>query len=375
MDRERWWGFAGGGKLWTEALATARSAHDDEQIAGIEFSEAQLFSRQNRFAEAEELLRDGQVHAEATHDRYLIDYGLSTLSICLIDQAKFEDALPLLQKVYETADSKEGDIAFGALSNMGWCLYRLGEFDRSLAVLQKIEAAGARGGTATIPQEVYGHIGNVYSSRQGFPDGSRLLHESSQAGRATGRKSICVQMARKSRECCDSDQRLGGRRNLQPPGSGTRQKIGDKTSELHDLCDSAEILKGRGDMPGAVKLFEEVSKAQIDDRVPALLSHAGLARLYSDQGQDALADREYQAALNIVEDRRSLLKQDEFKLSFLSVRISVHQNYIDFLMSHGKNQRALEIAEASRARILQGRLGQRQPDTRVQCRSLPAARP
>ena len=58
-----------------------------------------------------------------------------------------------------------------------------------------------------------------------------------------------------------------------------------------------------------------------------------------------------------MEDRRALLKKDEFKLSFLSARIRIHQDYIDFLMSHGKNEKALEIAEASQARVLQGRLG------------------
>lgn len=344
-------------KYWNEGLTIAKSANDHEQIAGLEFSEAQMFSQQNRFAEAEELARDGNRHAEATHDRHLISYGLSTLAIGLAEQAKFEQAIPLFERVYAMADSKEGDAAFSALSNMGWCLYRLGEFDRSLAVLRNIEEAGSRSGTAGIPPDTFGNLGNIYDARDDHATARayylKAVKTSELLGQKEGEERWLGNLARVSVET--KDWPTAETYNKQ--ALALARELGDTNSELQSLCDSAGILNGRGDFPGAVKLFEEVSRREAGDPAPALLAHTGLARLYSSHGRDALADKEYAAALNIVENRRSSLQKVEFKLSFLAALIRVHQDYIDFLMSRGRNERALEIAEASRARVLQESLG------------------
>jgi CHAT domain-containing protein len=284
---------------------------------------------------------------------------LNALSIWLITQARCDEALPLLDRVYAAEDSKNGDLAIGALSNKGWCLYRLGEFDQSLALLQKLERMGTAGGTAQIPQEVYGHIGNIYDQRDDYTTARayylKALHLSEQRGERAWSAKWLGNLAHLSIQTKDWPSAA----TYNSQALSLARATGDKVAELHSLCDSAEILNGRGDFGGAVKLYQDVSNTETDDRVPALLAHAGLARLYAEHDRDTLADLQYADALNIVESRQSSLKEDEFKVSFVSVLISVHQSYIDFLMSHGRNERALEVAETSRARILQGRLGNR----------------
>jgi CHAT domain-containing protein/Tfp pilus assembly protein PilF len=341
---------------WNEGLAIAKSANDHEQAAGLDLSLAQMLSQQNRFAEAGEFLRDGNRHAEAFHDQYLTNYGLNAQATWLIEQARFEEALPLLDRVYAMADAN-GDVAFGALSNKALCLYRLGEFDQSLAVLQQLVDASSHGRTAEVPTEVYGHIGNIYDEREDFTNARRYYEKSLKLSEQRGDLRTSVKRLGNLAHLSIQAKDWAAADSYNRQALSLARKMPDRTAELHSLCDSAEILNGRGDFTGAVKLYQEVSRTDTDNRVPALLAHAGLARLYSEHGQDALADREFEVALNIVEDRQSSLAEDEFKVSFLSVLIQVHRSYIDFLMSHGRNERALEIAESSRARILQGRLG------------------
>ncbi len=86
-------------------------------------------------------------------------------------------------------------------------------------------------------------------------------------------------------------------------------------------------------------------------------AHTELAELYSSEGLDDRADREYQAALKTARESRAQLHDDEVKVKFFAALIRVQQNYIDFLMSRGHVDKALEFAEASRALLLQERLG------------------
>lgn len=347
-------------QLWDQGLEIATAANDHEMIAGLEFSEAQMFSTLSRIPEADQRMRDADRQAEAAHDPFLTSYGLNTLSVWLIGQSQFEEALPVLEREYATTDSKVGDNAFRALSNMGWCLYRLGEYDRSLAVLRKVEEIGSREGAAKIPDSVFGNLGNIYKQREDYATARGYYLKALQISEQRGEKRLAGKWLGNLANISIQLKDWAGAETYNSQALAIAKDLGDRTAQLHSKCNSAQILNGRGDPAGAIRLFEEVSRTETNDRVPALQAHNLLARLYSDRGQDALADRQYRAALDIVEDRRSSLKQDEFKLSFLSALITVHQDYVDFLMSHGRNQRALEVAEASRARILQERLGDRE---------------
>jgi len=344
-------------KLWDEGLQIAKPAQDHEQIAGLEFSLAQLYSVQKRFPEAEEQVRDANRHTLVLHDKHLTAYGLNTLAIVLSNQSRFEEALPLAERVYETTDAKESDDAFTALCNLGWCLYKLGEFDRSFAAFRKVEELGSHPGSAKIPQPLYGDMGNIYKDRGDYGTARGYYLKALQLSEERGARAASVKWLGDLADISIRTQDYAGAETYNRKALSLAKVLGDKSAELHALCSAAEILNGRGDFLAAEKLFQDVSRTEADDRAPALLAHSGLAKIYAAHGNDALADREYQAAINIVENGQSSLKQDDFKLSFLNVLHNVHQDYIDFLMSHGKNQRALEIAESSRARILQGKLG------------------
>ena len=64
------------------------------------------------------------------------------------------------------------------------------------------------------------------------------------------------------------------------------------------------------------------------------------------------AARHFEAALGTVEKTRSDLLKVDYKLSFLTQLIEFYRAYVDVLVAQGQNERALEVAESSRARVL-----------------------
>ena len=70
------------------------------------------------------------------------------------------------------------------------------------------------------------------------------------------------------------------------------------------------------------------------------------------------ADREYRAALKTFETASSELKHEESALPFLTNASRIYDDDIHFLVTRGKTDEALQVADFTRARTLAEGLGQ-----------------
>ena len=67
--------------------------------------------------------------------------------------------------------------------------------------------------------------------------------------------------------------------------------------------------------------------------------------------------RHFEAALDTVEKTRSDLMRTDYKLSYLTRLIDFYRDYVDALVDQGQIERALEVADSSRGRVLAERQG------------------
>jgi CHAT domain-containing protein len=65
-----------------------------------------------------------------------------------------------------------------------------------------------------------------------------------------------------------------------------------------------------------------------------------------------LAEQHFESALAIIEQTRSELLKPEWRISYLARLINFYQVYVDALCRRGEWEKALEIADSSRARVL-----------------------
>jgi CHAT domain-containing protein len=68
------------------------------------------------------------------------------------------------------------------------------------------------------------------------------------------------------------------------------------------------------------------------------------------------ARREFDAALLTSTAASRVIKADEYRLTYFLPLVSLYQNYVDFLASRNLSGRALQVAEAGRARVLAEKL-------------------
>jgi CHAT domain-containing protein len=126
---------------------------------------------------------------------------------------------------------------------------------------------------------------------------------------------------------------------------------------VYFTLNAAEISAGRGQNIEADRLFKEALAAS--EGIPSVVwsAHAGLAGTAMAAGQPEIAAQHFESALDTIEKTRSNLLKTEFRLSFLTQLIEFYRSYVDALLAQNRFERALEIAESSRARVLAERHG------------------
>src|SRR5262249_16982494 len=131
----------------------------------------------------------------------------------------------------------------------------------------------------------------------------------------------------------------------------------DRPDELYALLIQGKILTRRGDLERSTKLFREVGSDSHSDTSLQWEAHNELPRLYHNQDQPQLADAEFRRSLAIVQSARSSLLHEELRLPFLSNAAHLYDDYLSFLIHQGKQEKALRVADYSRAQTLLEGLG------------------
>jgi len=130
-----------------------------------------------------------------------------------------------------------------------------------------------------------------------------------------------------------------------------------RVAEIYPILIQGQVAARRGDIADAARKFSEVER---DNQSPVFARWEAqrlLAGLAEQQNDVVVADREYRAALATFERARSEVHQEALELSFLSNGAHIYEDYIHFLVAHGRTNDALRWAEYSRGRTLAQGLG------------------
>jgi CHAT domain-containing protein len=114
---------------------------------------------------------------------------------------------------------------------------------------------------------------------------------------------------------------------------------------------AAQIAVGRGQLDVAKDLFQQVRSAAT---APSLqwTSEAGLAKVALHAGHGPEANRHFESALDLLDRTRLDLARTDYRLSFLTQLIDFYRDYVDALVEQSRSDRALEIGDSSRGRVL-----------------------
>jgi CHAT domain-containing protein/Tfp pilus assembly protein PilF len=349
-------------------LATAtHELHETEQLCvppqpitcGEPLQGRGLFALgQNQFSEAQRYFEQSLSFARTNKDRFLETTSLLNLAAVLVKEERFDEAVDRSRAAYDAATALEAaDIALAAQENLGWSYYRLGDSERALGVLVETEKRAEELGDVFGQENALTNIGYLYMDARSY----ELAEQSFQ-------RSLALAEAQNSKEHVYNTLRVLARLAVQTGNWANAsqyaeraleiaRRSGNHADELYPMFVQAQVAARRGDLTVAENGFHDVER---DKSCPPFLkweTQHSLARLHEDQNRPDSADREYRAALATFEAARDTVRHEDFQLSFLTNASRIYDDYIHFLVSHGRSAAALQWADFSRARTLAEGLG------------------
>ena len=323
-------------------LGTAQITQDDLIAADSDFLQAQQLAEANRL-------------------NYQNAAALSNRGVIRIKRERYGDAIPLLEAARELANrTGVRPISSFALSNLANCYENLGNLDQALAILDAGLEERKRLGLATSLSNIYSEMGVIHLRKGDTTEALRYFRQAFDVVN----KDAPVQYSLAAGNLAKMLEQTGA---LDEAERFNRIALDSVNPENKVIIASltltqAAIAEHRGKHDQAIPIYQKAM--DIGSATPSVLwqAYAGLAAVYSAKNDFANADANYAKAIAVIASNRADQLKSDYKITFLSNLIRFYQDYVALLIQHGDSNRALEIADSSRASVLAEDLrGQTEP--------------
>ena len=340
------------------ALEEARSKAGEgtDTRLDIDALAGQMHFRLRQWDEGEALLNEVLDKASRADDKYRQAVVLNDLGFAHVVRNRYGDALQWFERVIQRKDLEPFDHYVRALTNAGICYSRLGQFELAIAAQRRaVDIRRQRGPILEFGQAL-GSLGSSYYL-QGDWRAALAYYEEARSVSLTG--NLLDHAAIWAGNLAVSNVELGEwdlAERYNNESRSLREKLGSGV-DVHNTLNAALIAHGRERLDEAQELFEA---ARQDPRTTPDVTwdaEAGLGRVQVSAGNPRGASRHFEAALDAIEKTRSDLIRPDFKLTFLSRLITFYQDYVNVLVDDRRIDRALEVADSSRGRVLAERQG------------------
>ncbi|HEY7172055.1 MAG TPA: CHAT domain-containing protein [Vicinamibacterales bacterium] len=320
----------------------------------------QVLTRLRRFGDAERSLAHTLGAARDAGDRYRELLALNNLGMGRLSRNRFDEALGWFEQALALTDFEDTAAYAATLNNAGVCYARLGEFDRAVAAQTRAVRLREQRGVSVLYEQALGELGNTYLLQDDVKSAVPYIAKALDVARGAGLKADAALWARNlaAAYAFDGEWDTAERYNDEALALTTGEH---PEKRAFNVLHAARIAQGRDRKDAARSLFQEALR--LGESAPAVQwgAHEGLAALARGEGRREDAAVHYEAALATIERTRSDLLKTDYKLSFLSQLIRFYRNYVDALVADGRIERALEVAESSRGRVLAERHGTAAP--------------
>lgn len=327
---------------------------------------------QGKFEEARKQFLESLALSHAQQDSSVSLTAPLNLGSVALQVSRYDEAITWSNAAYR-AGAKIGDEnqVQGALGNLGWAYLGLGDADAALRYFLDAEARATK-------------LGNLRDQVKWLKSIAYVDREYGELAQARDTLRLTLEFA----------TRLNSRQDI----TETLEDLSHVSVEIGDLDSAAQYIDrsaplaassgnaldisyvslSRGKLAAARRqdaAAQALFKAVVSDPASQVAMRFGaeheLAKLLEIEGNTAKASVAYQTALTTFESARDQLKDDDSKLPFLANATRIYDDYIHFLVSQGKTQEALLVADQSRARTLAQGLGQNEPAKEFHTASFP----
>ena len=316
-----------------------------------------LAARQGSYPIARRYLLDSLAFAKARQDRFLAANASMNLGWAALQFGHFDEAVDWSRTAIQDAEELGAEnTAQAAKGNLGWAYRQLGDDERALEQFLQAERSAAAFGDIAGELIWISTAGYVYRDTGDLARATEFYRQALAFARQIDSKEDIVNaledLAQVSVDSGNLDQASGYIAEVAP-----MELAGGNRLSANVLLTQGMIAAAQGRAQQAEELFRTVRSDAKNPTTTHLGAGEQLARLYEYEGKIQAAGRMYEATLNDFDSAQAELKSEESRLPFVANAVRIYDGYIHLLVAQGKSDRALAIADRSRARTLAQALG------------------
>lgn len=317
-----------------------------------------LALEQEQFESAQNWLERTLAFARGNRDRFLESTALLNLGTVALLRTHFDEAIDWSQSALGLASALGArDIGQVALGNLGWAYHKLGDDEKALDDFREAAKAASELSDDLYQLRWLATAGYVYLGRSDYAHTEQTYTRALSLAKKIDSKEDIVNALMSLALVYERTGKLTQASQYAEQAISMARADGNRLDELYPMLVEGRVAAKQNDIARAEKIFDEVADDPKSDVSLKWEAEHALAHLYEQAKRPADADREYRAALKTFETARSELKHEESALPFLTNASRIYDDYVHFLVEHGKADVALQVADFTRARTLAEGLG------------------
>jgi CHAT domain-containing protein/Tfp pilus assembly protein PilF len=349
--------FAKAQKELDDALSAAQS-YQPQLACEVVKAMGELQVAEKKYPDADTSFHRALELARKESRQDIVASTLIDLAQLATTEERFGEAIDLNQAALELSRAldMQGLIAV-ILGNTAWCYSELGDFEKALSTFKEAAAAAERIGQVGYSLYWLTGVANMYVALGDPGSAEALLTDTlKRARRLQDAETITICLNALAGISLKAN-RLDEATNYEADALRIEESGLDHFQTLQSKLISGRIETSRGRFAEAEKVLQNVLLDPAAGTPLRWEAQARLAKLHDDEGLPKKAEQEYRQSIDTIERARSSIDRVDLRLSFLSGGIEFYDDYVEFLITHGRPADALRVAELSRARTLAERLG------------------
>jgi len=300
--------------------------------------------------------REALHHARVQGQKLQILRSSMTLASALASQDHYDEAIALNESALPVARSLKIDALIAKINiNLAWQYMSLGQYERAEEASADAYSAAVRVGASEDVVLSLMNRGNSQYRRRYFQAAAQWYRQAYTLARKIGDPhagSLAGNLAFVALEMND----YASARRYNQEGLALKRAARDAAAELYSVLVEARIAMALRQWQEAEPLLERVIE-NTSSKPLKWEAWTRLGQVYAATDRPALAEREFQRALEATDGARGGVGNEELRLTFGSTVREIYDAYIDFLVASDRPLDALRITEQSRARTLAEGLG------------------
>jgi CHAT domain-containing protein len=242
-----------------------------------------------------------------------------------------------------------------AAGNLGWAYYQLGDSERALDQFLMAERVAAQLGNLRYQLKWLSTAGYVYRDMGDWQGAARSYREALDLARQIQSREDVMNALQDLADIALVSGHLDDASNYIDEALPMESKNGSRPSSIL-LFSMGKLAAARNQYAQAEHDLDSVRYDSASLMTTRLNAGYELAKLYEVQHNTVAAERLYRTTLAVYDSARGQLKSEESQLPFGANAAQIYDSYIRMLVQAGNSDAALEQADESRARTLEGSL-------------------